>query len=192
MSVTERAKDLSKRLSAVDSDISFPIVYRKPHDTTVDPTQGTITANYTDVYARVYQRELSYKEMVAGQGVIKRGDVIFRITEDKLTPRSEEDKVFKGIYRLGTVSVDTNGTQITGSSVDWSNIEPGDDIRFASQGTFHRVASVLNSASQLSIDTAYIQATVTAGTYGLYRPYQVIGWDRKMHLAEWRVQGRKV
>ena len=195
MSVRERARDLSKRLSATRSDISFPIIYRKFRGKTIVTTQGTITDNYSDIYTRAYEKGMNIKELAVAQGVIERGDIIFRITEDKVTPKSEEDEIYKSIYRWGTIGINRNATQVTGASVDWSNIEPGNRIRFRSQGTFHRIASILNANSQLSLSEAYIQATIlaaSAATYHIYDPYQVVGFEKRMAQAEWFIQCRGI
>tara|TARA_Y100000310_G_scaffold254968_1_gene262193 strand:+ start:2575 stop:3153 length:579 start_codon:yes stop_codon:yes gene_type:complete len=192
MSVRESVKELSRMLAATDSDLSFPIVYRQFRTKGVDPAKGTVTDNYNDIFIRCYQDEITRKEASAAGGVVRRGDVIFHITEDKLTPRSEEDEVYKSIERLGTVSLDNGATQVTGSSVAWSNILPGDRIRFADQSTFHRVASVLNASSQLSLAAAYSQATLSSATYHIYRSYQVIGWEMGAPMGEWEVQGRRI
>ena len=109
-----------------------------------------------------------------------------------MTPKSEEDELYKSIYKWGTISVNRNGTQVTGSSVNWGDIEPGDRIRFSSQGTFHRVSTILNANSQLSLSEAYIQATKTGATYYLYRSYQVIGFEKRMSQAEYFVQCRHI
>ena len=195
MSVRERSKDLSRRLSATLSDISFPICYRQFRGKTIVSTQGTITDNYSDIYTRAYEQGLSIRELAAGQGVIERGDVIFRITEDKVTPRSEEDEIYKSIYRWGTIGINRNATQVSGASVDWSNIEPGNRIRFRSQGTFHRIASILNANSQLSLSEAYVQATIlaaSAATYHIYEPYDVVGFEKRMSQSEWFCQCRGI
>ena len=192
MSVRERARDLSCRLSSTDSNISFPIVYRKFQGKTVSPSQGTIIEIYQTIYTRCYEKGVTIKELAVAQGVIERGDLIFRITEDKLTPRSEEDEIYKSIYRWGAVSISQNATLVNGSSVNWGDIEPGDKIRFASQGTFHRVATIVNVASKLYLSEAYGQAALTAATYHIYRPYQVVGWEKRMAQAEYFVQGRKI
>src|SRR3990167_3715393 len=130
MSVKERARELSRRLSSTFSDISFPIVYREFREQSVTPVSGTVTDMYIDIYTRAYQQDISMREMALSAGVIEQGDIIFRITEDKLTPRSEEDKVYKGNYYWGKVAVDASATKVVGSSVDWGKIEPGDYIRF--------------------------------------------------------------
>jgi hypothetical protein len=192
MSFRERAKELSKRLAATYSDISFPIVYRKLQAKSVSPTSGTITNNYSDVYGRAFQRELNIREYAVGAGVVERGDVLFNIAEDVVTPRSEEDEIYKSIYSLGTVSINTGATQVTGASVDWSVVEPGDYMRFGGQGTFHRIASVLNVNSQLALSEAYSQSTLTGATYRIYRPYQVVGWNRDDTLGYWEIQGRRI
>ena len=118
MSVRERALDLSKRLAATDSDISFQVVYREMRGRTVSATQGTITDNYRDIHTRCYTETLGIKEMAAGAGVIERGDLIFHFSEDKLTPRSEEDEVFLDQYHLGSISINRNATRLTGASVN--------------------------------------------------------------------------
>lgn len=192
MSFRERAKELSKRLAATDSTISFPIVYRKLQSKTVSPSAGTITNSYDDIYARAFQRELSIREYAVGTGVVERGDVLFNIAEDVVTPRSEEDEIYKSIYSLGTVSVNRGATEISGASVDWSTIEPGDYIRFSAQGTFYYIATVLNASSQLALSEAYTQATLIGATYHIYRPYQIVGWNRDDTLGYWEIQGRRV
>ena len=190
----ERARDLSKRLSSTISDISFPIVYRQFMGKTIVASQGTITDNYTDVYSRAYEKGMTIRELAAAQGVIERGDVIFRITEDKVSPRSEEDEIYKSIYRWGTISINKNATWVTGASVDWSDIKPGHRIRFRSQGTFHRISTILNVNSQLALNEVYTQATILAAsvaTYQVYESYQVLGFEKRMSQAEYFVQGRK-
>lgn len=192
MSVRERALDLSKRLSATDSDISYQAVYRELRGRTVSATQGTITDNYRNIHTRCYLGKLSIQEMIAGKGVIERGDLIFHFSEDKLTPRSEEDEIYLDQYHWGTISANRNATRLTGSSVAWSAIEPDDRLSLAAQGTFHRVASVVNASGTIVLSEAYGNATLTGATYRIYRPYQVITWARAAHQAEWKIQGRRI
>ena len=192
MSVRERALDLSKRLAATDSDLSHQIVYRELRGRTVSATQGTITDNYRDTFTRCYIKQLRVSELALGEGVIERGDLLFHLSEDKLTPRSEEDDIYLDQYHWGAISINRNATRLTGSSVNWSVIEPDDRLRLAAQGTFHRIASVINTAGTMVLSEAYGNATLTAATYRIYRPYQVIGWDRAYNQSEWVIQGRRV
>ena len=192
LSVRERALDLSKRLAATDSDISFQAVYRELWGRTVAATQGTITDNYRNIHTRCYLETLGMRELAAGAGVVERGDLIFRFSEDKLTPRSEEDEVYLDQYHWGSISINRNATRLTGASVSWAVIEPDDRLRLAAQGTFHRVASVVNTAGTMVLSEAYGNATLTGATYRIYRPYQVIAWERAGHQAEWKIQGRRI
>jgi hypothetical protein len=192
MSVKQRARDLSRRLSSTFSDISFPIVYRESRGQTITPTSGTITNIFNDIYMRAYQQDISMKEMALNPGVIERGDIFFRVTEDKLTPRSEEDRIYKGVYYWGEVAINSSATKVVGSSVNWEIVEPGDYIRFSSQATFHRVASVVNANSQINISESYSGANLSSATYCIYRDYQVIGWEGNMSRAEWKIQGRGI
>jgi hypothetical protein len=192
MSGLERALEFSRRLAATWSDISFPVVYRQFQGETIDPTEGTITRSYNDIYTRSYKGKFNAREIPVGFAVVERNDQVFHFTADVLTPRSEEDEVYKGIDHLGTISINTGATNVTASSVAWSAIEPGDFIRFDSQATFHRVATIVNASSQLYLSEAYSQATLTGATYNLYRPFQVVGWEKVCSDSEWLVQGRRI
>ena len=198
MSVREQAKDLSNRLSSTWSDISFPIVYREFKGKTVDPTEGTIVSNYETIYTRSYEGSgrdkgiFSEKEMGAGQGVIEKGDVVFRVTENKLTPRSEEDELYKSIYEWGLIGISTGATTVSGSSVNWDDIEPGDVIRFNAQATFHRISSIVNITNELYISEAYNQITLSSATYQIYKTFQIIGFEKRMAQSEYHILCRHI
>lgn len=192
MSLRQQLLSISKRLAATESDFSFPALYRELRGKTVAATQGTITDNFRNVYTRSYMQEVEVRESAYSGGVLERGDKIFHFSEDKLTPRSEEDEVYQGIAWLGQVSVNRNATRVTGSSISWTGVEPDDRIRFGGQGTVHRVGSVINTGGTLTLSEAYANATKTSATYVIYRPYQVIGWERDPSGAVWEIQGRRI
>lgn len=77
-------------------------------------------------------------------------------------------------YRTGTVTVAQNATAVVGTGTLWSNqIAVGDSITFDGGGKWYEI-STIGSDTALTLATAFLEASVTVGSYAIKRdgPYR--------------------